>query len=53
MAENPTTTQLGHSFAEKILRNWHETDSTTAEVVLCDGAGDGGIDAAIFINETF
>lgn len=48
---NPSTTQLGHRFAEKILRDWHEIDSATAEIVLCDGAGDGGIDAAIFIKE--
>lgn len=48
---NPNTTQLGHRFAEKILRDWHEIDSSSAEVILCDGAGDGGIDAAIFIAE--
>lgn len=48
---SPTTTQLGHRFAEKILRDWHEIDSSTAEVILCDGAGDGGIDAAVFIKE--
>ena len=47
----PSTTQLGHRFAEKILRDWHEIDAATAEVVLCDGAGDGGIDAAVFVAE--
>ncbi len=51
VAGEPSTTQLGHRFAEKILRDWHEIDSTTAEIVLCDGAGDGGIDAAIFVRE--
>ena len=51
VAGNPSTTQLGHRFAEKILRDWHEIDSATAEVVLCDGAGDGGIDAAVFVRE--
>jgi len=51
IAENPSTTELGHRFAEKILRDWHEIDSATAEVILCDGAGDGGIDAAIFVKE--
>lgn len=51
VAGDPSTTQLGHRFAEKILRDWHEIDAATAEVVLCDGAGDGGIDAAVFVPE--
>ena len=51
IADNPSTTALGHRFAEKMLRDWHEVDSTSAEVILCDGAGDGGIDAAVFIRE--
>jgi AIPR protein len=51
VAGSPSTTQLGHRFAEKILRDWHEIDSATAEVILCDGAGDGGIDAAVFVME--
>ena len=51
VAGDPSTTQLGHKFAEKILRDWHEIDSNTAEVLLCDGAGDGGIDAAVFVAE--
>lgn len=50
-AGSPSTTHLGHRFAEKILRDWHEIDSATAEVILCDGAGDGGIDAAVFVAE--
>ncbi len=51
VAGSPSTTQLGHRFAEKILRDWHEIDAATAEVILCDGAGDGGIDAAVFVKE--
>ncbi len=51
VANNPSTTQLGHRFAEKILRDWHEIDDATAEIILCDGAGDGGIDAAVFMAE--
>lgn len=47
----PSTTHLGHRFAEKILRDWHEIDAATAEFILCDGAGDGGIDAAVFVAE--
>lgn len=46
---SPSTTQLGNRFAQKILRDWHEIDDATAEVILCDGSGDGGIDAAIFV----
>lgn len=49
VAGTPSTTELGHRFTEKILRDWHEIDSATTEIVLCDGAGDGGIDAAIFV----
>ncbi len=48
---DPSTTHLGHRFAEKILRDWHEIDAATAELILCDGAGDGGIDAAVFVAE--
>jgi hypothetical protein len=51
IAGSPSTTVLGHRFAEKMLRDWHEIDSASAEMILCDGAGDGGIDAAIFIRE--
>jgi AIPR protein len=49
LAGEPSTTARGHRFAEKILRDWHEIDA--AEVILCDGAGDGGIDAAVFVRE--
>ena len=48
-ADNASTTQLGNRFAQKILRDWHEIDEATAEIILCDGAGDGGIDAAVFV----
>jgi hypothetical protein len=47
----PSNTEKGNRFAQKMLRDWHEIDSETAEVILCDGAGDGGIDAAVFISE--
>lgn len=49
VAGNPSTTELGHRFAEKMLRDWQEVDNATSEIILCDGAGDGGIDAAVFI----
>lgn len=45
----PSSTRKGHRFAQKILRDWLELDSDMAEIIYCDGAGDGGIDAAVFI----
>lgn len=48
---DPSPTDLGNRFVEKILRDWHEIDSATAEIILCDGAGDGGIDAVVFNKE--
>jgi hypothetical protein len=45
----PSTTLLGNRFAQKMLRDWQEIDEATAEIILCDGAGDGGIDAAVFV----
>jgi hypothetical protein len=48
-AGNPSPTRLGNRFAQKILRDWQEIDDNTAETILCDGAGDGGIDAAVFV----
>jgi len=47
----PSTVQLGHRFAQKLLRDWHEIDASSSEMILCDGAGDGGIDAAVFVKE--
>jgi hypothetical protein len=48
-AGNPTTTQLGNRFAQKILHDALEIDEVTAQIMYCDGAGDGGIDAAVFV----
>ena len=47
----PSTVHLGHRFAQKLLRDWHEIDASSSEMILCDGAGDGGIDAAVFVKE--
>ncbi len=44
---DPSNRQKGNRFAEKIRRDWHDIDAASSEVVLCDGAGDGGIDAAV------
>lgn len=48
-AGDPSTTVLGNRFAQKIIRDWDDVDDAASEVILCDGAGDGGIDAAVFI----
>lgn len=48
-ADSPSSTAKGHRFAQKILRDWLELDTEMAEIIYCDGSGDGGIDAAIFI----
>jgi len=45
----PSSTRKGHRFAQKMLRDWLELDGDIAEIIYCDGAGDGGIDAAVFI----
>jgi hypothetical protein len=43
---SPTTVQLGNRFAQKLLSNWLELDDISADILYCDGAGDGGIDVA-------
>lgn len=48
-AGNPSTTELGNRFAQKIIRDLYDVDDTGSELIVCDGAGDGGIDAAIFL----
>jgi hypothetical protein len=43
---NPSTVELGHRFARKLIVQWLDLDESTGELVYCDGSGDGGIDAA-------
>jgi len=43
---DPSTTELGHRFARKILTQWREIEDASDDLVYCDGAGDGGIDIA-------
>jgi len=40
----PSTTELGHRFARKIIMHWLDVDDS--DLVYCDGCGDGGIDIA-------
>ncbi len=45
-ANDPSTTELGHRFARKLLTQWREIQDSSDDLVYCDGAGDGGIDIA-------
>lgn len=44
---SPSTTELGHRFAHKLLTQWRDIDDSSDDPVYCDGAGDGGIDIAL------
>lgn len=43
---HPSTVALGNRFAHKLLTQWRDIEATNADVIYCDGSGDGGIDAA-------
>ena len=43
---NPSTTELGHRFACKLMTQWRDIDDASDDLIYCDGAGDGGIDIA-------
>lgn len=47
---SPSTVELGRRFALKIITQWLDASATTADLVYCDGSGDGGIDVA-FLDE--
>lgn len=45
---DPSTVELGRRFAEKLVMQWLDYDDIDMDdFIFCDGAGDGGIDAAI------
>jgi len=46
---NPSTTQKGHTFAQKMLKQWRDIDESSNDLLYCDGAGDGGIDIAYLL----
>jgi len=48
-ANNPSPTEKGNRFASKLINQWLDLNDEAAEVILCDGAGDGGIDLACLI----
>lgn len=43
---NPSTIELGKRFASKLLTQWLDIDTSSDDLVYCDGSGDGGIDIA-------
>ncbi|MFI5158829.1 MAG: AIPR family protein [Sphingobacteriales bacterium] len=45
----PSTVELGHRFSRKLLGDWLDFNSDTEDLIFCDGAGDGGIDAAFLL----
>ncbi len=44
--DSPSTIELGRRFAHKLLTQWLEIDDPSADLIYCDGSGDGGIDIA-------
>jgi hypothetical protein len=44
--ENSSSIELGRRFAHKLLQQWLDIDDSSAELLYCDGSGDGGIDLA-------
>ena len=48
LGDTPSSVQKGQRFARKILSQWLDFDEDNDEIIFCDGAGDGGIDAAYF-----
>jgi hypothetical protein len=43
---SPSTTVLGNRFAHKLIMQWLDEADPGDDLVICDGSGDGGIDAA-------
>lgn len=48
-ANKPTTVEKGNRFAFKLISEWLDLNDGDAEMFLCDGAGDGGIDLACLV----
>jgi hypothetical protein len=46
VAGKPSTVELGHRFAQKLITQWLDVSENTDDLVYCDGAGDGGIEVA-------
>jgi hypothetical protein len=48
-ANNPSTIEKGNRFSSKLMNQWLDLNDEAAELILCDGTGDGGIDLACLI----
>lgn len=46
VAGDPSTLDLGRRFAYKLILQWLDIADDSDDLILCDGAGDGGIDIA-------
>ena len=46
---NPSPTEKGNRFSNKLITQWLDLNEEGAEIVYCDGAGDGGIDMACLV----
>ncbi|WP_234913763.1 AIPR family protein [Sinorhizobium medicae] len=44
---DPSTVELGRRFALKLVSQWLDSSDISADLIYCDGSGDGGIDLAI------
>lgn len=44
---SPSMVELGRRFALKLVTQWLDTSEITADIIYCDGSGDGGIDVAL------
>lgn len=44
---SPSSVELGRRFALKLIAQVLDADESSADIVYCDGAGDGGIDVAL------
>jgi hypothetical protein len=49
LENTPTTTEKGHRFAHKLITQWLDLNDESAEIIYCDGTGDGGIDLACLV----
>lgn len=43
---SPSSVELGHRFAHKLLIQWLDIEGASDDLIYCDGSGDGGIDIA-------
>lgn len=48
LSDSPSSVQKGRRFARKLIQQWLDFNDESDEILFCDGAGDGGIDAAYF-----